>query len=77
MVSAEPIPADLGITHVRDHLADIVNKAAYAGTVTYISRHGRRLAAIVPAEDALRLEQAEVTARRQARENAGPERPAS
>ncbi len=62
-MSAEPhaqLPVhDLGITDARDQLADVVNEAAYAGTVTYISRRGRRLAAIVPAEDAERLEQAE------------------
>jgi antitoxin Phd len=56
---AEPSSHDLGITDARDRLADVVNEAAYTGTVTYISRRGRRLAAIVPAEDAERLEHAE------------------
>lgn len=50
---------DLGITEARDNLADLVNKAAYTGSVTYINRRGRRLAAIVSAEDAERLERAE------------------
>jgi len=43
---------ELPITDVRDRLADVVNAAAYAGQVTYLTRHGRRLAAIVPVEDA-------------------------
>jgi antitoxin Phd len=64
-MTAEPLPEpaghDLGITDARDRLAEVVNEAAYTGTVTYISRRGRRLAAIVPAEDAERLEDAEDT----------------
>jgi len=64
MTAAVPPPEpeeshDLGITEARDNLADIVNQAAYTGSVTYISRRGRRLAAIVSAEDAERLERAE------------------
>jgi prevent-host-death family protein len=60
MTSAVPLPDDgVGITDARDRLADIVNEAAYTGSVTYITRRGRRLAAIVPAADAERLERAE------------------
>ena len=61
MTAATPLPDDgeLGITDARDRLAEIVNEAAYAGSVTYITRRGRRLAAIVPAVDAERLERAE------------------
>ena len=60
MTSAGPLPDDgVGITDARDRLADIVNEAAYTGSVTYITRRGRRLAAIVPAADAERLERAE------------------
>jgi len=62
-MSTQPLPeeasGDLGITDARDRLADVVNEAAYAGTVTYITRRGRRVAAIVPAGDAERLERAE------------------
>lgn len=43
---------DLPITDARGRLADIVNEAAYGGQVTYLTRHGRRLAAIVPVEAA-------------------------
>lgn len=64
VTAATPLPEpedhhDLGITEARDNLADIINKAAYTGSVTYISRRGRRLAAIVSAEDAERLERGE------------------
>jgi prevent-host-death family protein len=41
--------AELPITEARDQFADVVNRAAYAGAVTYVTRRGRRLAAIVPA----------------------------
>jgi len=43
---------DLPVTDVRDRLADVINEAAYGGQVTYLTRHGRRLAAIVPVETA-------------------------
>ena len=41
---------DLPITDARDRLANVVNEAAYAGHVTYLTRRGRRVAAVVPAE---------------------------
>lgn len=43
---------DLPITNARDRLADVVNEAAYTGQVTYLTRRGRRLAAIVSVETA-------------------------
>lgn len=43
---------DLPITDARDRLADVVNEAAYTGRVTYLTRRGRRLAAIVSVEAA-------------------------
>lgn len=43
---------DLPITAARDRLADVVNEAAYTGQVTYLTRRGRRLAAIVSVEAA-------------------------
>jgi prevent-host-death family protein len=43
---------ELPITDVRYRLADVVNEAAYGGQVTYLTRHGRRLAAIVSVEAA-------------------------
>jgi prevent-host-death family protein len=39
---------DLTISAARDHLADVVSRAAYAGRITYVTRHGQRMAAIVP-----------------------------
>lgn len=43
---------ELPVTDARDRLADVVNEAAYAGRVTYLTRRGRRVAAIVPVEAA-------------------------
>jgi len=40
------------ITEARDHLADLVNRAAYAGETVYLTRRGRRMAAIVPVDRA-------------------------
>lgn len=48
--------ATLTITQARDTLADLVNRAGYAGERTVISRHGRPAAAIVSAEDVMILE---------------------
>jgi antitoxin Phd len=41
--------SEMPITAARDNLADVVNRAVYGGTVTYLTRRGRRLAAVVPA----------------------------
>ena len=43
---------DIPITEARGQLADVVNQAAYSGQVTYLTRRGRRLAAVVPVEAA-------------------------
>lgn len=40
------------ITAARDRLADVVNEAADTGQVTYLTRRGRKLAAIVSVEAA-------------------------
>jgi prevent-host-death family protein len=50
---------DLTISDARDHLADVVSRAAYAGRITYVTRRGQRLAAIVPVEMAEAVERAE------------------
>ena len=42
--------SEMALTEARLHLADVVNRAAYSGEGTYLTRHGRRLAAIVPVE---------------------------
>lgn len=39
---------EIGIEEARKNLGDIANRAHYAGRVTYITRRGQRIAAIVP-----------------------------
>lgn len=39
--------AEMPISDARDHLADVVNRAVYAGTPTHLTRRGRRLAVVV------------------------------
>lgn len=43
---------ELSVTQARDHFSDAVNRAAYGGEITYVTRGRRkqRAAAIVPAE---------------------------
>lgn len=41
--------AELPMTSARDQLGDIAARAAYAGERTYLTRHGKRVAAIIPA----------------------------
>lgn len=48
---------ELPITAARDQLADVVNEAAYGGQVTYLTRRGRPLAAVVSMETAEAAEQ--------------------
>jgi len=49
--------SEMALTEARLHLADVVNRAAYGGEGIYLTRNGRRLAAIVPVEvlDALEM----------------------
>jgi antitoxin Phd len=51
--------SELPVTSARDRLAEVVNQAAYGGEITYITRHGQRLAAIVPLDVAENAEAAE------------------
>ena len=44
------------IAEAREHLADLVNRAAYAGERPVLTRRGRPIAAIVPIADLHRLE---------------------
>jgi prevent-host-death family protein len=41
---------EIGIEQARQTLGDLVNQALYAGQVTYITRRGKRVAAVVPLE---------------------------
>jgi PHD/YefM family antitoxin component YafN of YafNO toxin-antitoxin module len=45
-------PDELSVSQARDHFSETVNRAAFAGEITYITRGRghRRAAAIVPAE---------------------------
>lgn len=57
--AAEEMP----ITEARDNLADLVNRVHYTHEVTWLTRRGRRLAALAPADlmeaaDARALEEA-------------------
>jgi antitoxin (DNA-binding transcriptional repressor) of toxin-antitoxin stability system len=49
-VSAEP--NELSVSEARDHFSDAVNRAAFGGEITYVTRGRRhqRAAAIVPVE---------------------------
>ncbi len=42
--------AEIAVSDARVHLADVVSRAAFAGERTYLTRRGRRVAAVVPAE---------------------------
>lgn len=50
---------EISISAARDDLAEVVSRAHYAGRITYVTRRGQRLAAIVPAEMAEAIERAE------------------
>jgi prevent-host-death family protein len=39
---------ELPVSVARERFADIVNAAAYRGEITYVTRHGKRVAAIAP-----------------------------
>lgn len=41
---------EIGLREARAKIGELVNQAEYHGTTTYITRHGRRVAAIVPAQ---------------------------
>jgi prevent-host-death family protein len=47
------------ISEARDHLTELVSRAAHDGQITYITRRGRRMAAIVPLEVAEAADAAE------------------
>lgn len=64
---------EMALTELRAHLPDLVNRAAYAGESTYITRHGKRAAALVPAWLLEELEEAEDRADAEAVEQARTE----
>lgn len=67
--------SEMSVSEARRHLSDLVNRAAYAGETVYLTRRGRRVAAVVPAEmlEAIEAEDAaDVAAARAARAEGGP-----
>ena len=50
---------EMSVTDARPELAEITNRAAYGGETTYLTKHGRRTAAVVPAHSAQLLEDLE------------------
>lgn len=47
---------EIPVSAARERLADVVNAVVYGGSITYLTRHGRRLAAIVSASVAEDIE---------------------
>lgn len=52
-------PEELPISDARDHLTEVVARATYGGQITYLTKRGRRVGAIVPIEVAEAAEHAE------------------
>lgn len=42
--------SEAGITELKDKLSDYVNRALYRDEVTYVTKHSKRVAALVPIE---------------------------
>lgn len=40
--------AEIGIRKLRETLPDVLHEASVRGRITYVTNHGRRVAAIVP-----------------------------
>ena len=53
------LTGDMSVSDLRAHLAEVLNEATYSGTRTYITRAGRRIAAVVPVDEAEMIEEAE------------------
>ena len=49
----------MNVTELRKRVADVVSRVAYGKERVAIAKHGRRVAVIIPAEDADYLEQLE------------------
>ncbi|MCW2642082.1 MAG: prevent-host-death protein [Dactylosporangium sp.] len=48
---------EIPVTQARAEFADLVNRVAYGGERVVVTRHGKPIAALVPAADLDRLEQ--------------------
>jgi prevent-host-death family protein len=53
--------SEMPIERAQEHLSEVVEEAERAGEVVYLTRHGRRVAAIVPPELAAEIEAEEET----------------
>lgn len=51
--------SDLTVSEARAELGPVTSRAQYSGETTYLTKHGRRAAAVVPAAAAELLEQIE------------------
>lgn len=49
------IPEDVKVVEARNQLAAIIEKARYYDGVTFLTNRGKRVAAVVPVEDAERI----------------------
>jgi prevent-host-death family protein len=47
---------EIGIRELRAALSEVLNDTAVRGRITYVTSHGRRVAALVPVPDAEALE---------------------
>lgn len=47
---------EIGVRELRARLGEVLNDTAVRGRITYVTSHGRRVAAIVPVPDAEALE---------------------
>ena len=50
---------ELAVSQARDHLGEVVNQVHYGREMIYLTRHGRRVAALVPVEVLEAIEAAE------------------
>lgn len=49
---------EIGIRRLRETLPDVLHDVSVRGHITYVTNHGRRVAALVPVPDAEALEAA-------------------
>ncbi|MER6632265.1 type II toxin-antitoxin system prevent-host-death family antitoxin [Streptomyces sp. NPDC000987] len=52
----EDTSAEMGVRELRASLSEVMNATAVRGQITYVTSHGRRVAAIVPVPDAEAIE---------------------
>lgn len=52
LTEAFPVAREVSTAQLRVRLADVVHAAAIGGETTYVTKHGRRIAALVPLADA-------------------------